>query len=299
MNSPLPHSITLPWHPYLPPPSISTLTVYHLVLPVCVAVNACVCEHTGVCVCVLCGYVCTCASLSVSAHSQWWSEMRWTLYIVLYGVRRCCAAHQRLTESLCFRLDGWNTGTHSHRRDSGSFFIKVYSGASPEFFPSNLCNWFPLNLVCLVFFPFVISSSSLAFLSPVVIQWLCFTPRVSSCDDERATFIEGNQSVLSNSPASFWLWEKWSLSLGLPHMYTCTHAHIHTRMHTQKLSLPCCPSTPQGYGHAFSLHIEFFLFVLLGLLWSMTWENTQWEQIKWLLAVQTSSIELFSGFIPY
>lgn len=46
MNSPLPHSITPLWHPYLPPPSVSTLAVYHLVLSL--RLLLCVCGHVCV-----------------------------------------------------------------------------------------------------------------------------------------------------------------------------------------------------------------------------------------------------------
>lgn len=95
MNSPLPHSITLPWHLYLPPPSISSQTVFHLSLLVCV------------CVCVLSACV----------------SMRWTLYTVLCSVRAFIVAHHCLTETQGYCMDDCNFGSDSHKRGSRSFFI--------------------------------------------------------------------------------------------------------------------------------------------------------------------------------
>lgn len=40
-------------------------------------------------------------------------------------------------------------------------------------------------------------------------------------------------------------------------------AHARIQTHSHKWSLPCCSSIPQGYGHAFSLHINFFYLYFL------------------------------------
>ena len=128
-------------------------------------------------------------------------------------------------------LDGRDTGTESHRSDSGSFFIKVYSGASPEVSQAISATDSPLTRFQF-YFPchlFGLASIPLPLSSP---DGFRFTPHMSSCEYERATFIGGNESVLSNSPTSFWLWEKWSLSLCLSHMYTHTHTHTHTYTET-------------------------------------------------------------------
>lgn len=174
-----------------------------------------------------------------------------------------------------FCLDSWNTGTQSHSRDSGSFFIKVYSGASPEVFQAisptdSPLTWFQFYFPCHLF-----RFASVPL--PVVIRWLCFTPHMSSCEYERATFIGGNESVQSNSPTSFWLWEKWSLSLCLSHMYTI---HTHTQKNGPYRAVLLLPK-------AMVMHFHFILNFFVCSPWpSMIHdhqkrENTQWEQIKW------------------
>lgn len=113
-------------------------------------------------------------------------------------------------------------------------------------FPSNFSKWWALNSAAVIFFPYQVFES---LGNPVVIQCLCFAPHTSSCNMRKPPSLEGWRSVLSNSAISFLLWEKCSFSWCLSHMHTYRH----------KWSLPCCPSIPQGYGHAFSLHINFFV----------------------------------------
>lgn len=258
MNSPLPHSITLPWHPYLPPPSISTLNVYHLVLPVCVSVIVCV--RASRCVCArVCLYMC---ELSVSAHSQWWSEVRWTLYIVLYGVRTCCVAHQCLNKISVLWWDGWNAGTLSHLRDSGSFFIKVYSGASPEVSQVISATDSPLTRFQF-YFPchlFRLASIPLALSSPDGFSSHPICPPANM----REPLSLGGTKVFYPIPQPHFGSERNGPFLYVSH--TCTHTHTHTKM------VPTVPSfySPRLWSCIFASYKTFFLFVLPGPLWSMT-----------------------------
>lgn len=279
MNSPLPHSITLPWHPYLPPPSISTLAVCHLVLsarlPVIVCVHACkrLCVHAPVC-------LHTCEPKCISTFTVMeWSEVD-TGYRALRCENTLCGSSVfNWNPALC--LEAWNAGNHSQWRDSGSFFIWVYSGTSALPFPSNLSDWFPFNSVSILF-----SLSSLSGLRAFPLplsspDGFASHPICPPANMREPLSLGGNQSVLSNSPTSFWLWEKWSF------LYV-SHTHENG---------PCCavPLLPKAAVMHFRFILNFFCLFSLALYdpWlQKESEHTLRTNKMYLTAVQTRYIEL-------
>lgn len=154
-------------------------------------------------------------------------------------------------------LDGRDTGTESHRSDSGSFFIKVYSGASPEVSQAISATDSPLTRFQF-YFPchlFGLASIPLPLSSP---DGFRFTPHMSS-----VPLSLGGTKAFYPIPRPHFGSERNGPFLYVSHTCTRTCTRTHTRTHTQKRSLPCCPSTPQGCGHAFSLHIKFFCLLSL------------------------------------
>lgn len=226
----------------------------------CVCICYCVCPCVKVRVCAgVCLYMC---ELSVSAHSQWWSEVRWTLYIVLYGVRTCCVAHQCLNKISVLWWDGWNAGTLSHLRDSGSFFIKVYSGASPEVSQVISATDSPLTRFQF-YFPchlFRLASIPLALSSPDGFSSHPICPPANM----REPLSLGGTKVFYPIPQPHFGSERNGPFLYVSH--TCTHTHTHTKM------VPTVPSfySPRLWSCIFASYKTFFLFVLPGPLWSMT-----------------------------
>ncbi len=260
MNSPLPHSITLPWHPYLPPPSISTLTVSHLVLPVCVSVFARVCMHKRAC------------AHAVWAHSQWWNEVRWTLCIVLYSARTRHAVHQHLTEcEFCvYRRETWPLDPVRETLEVSSLKFAVMP--NPEVFPHNMWNLFPPNLLSVLFF---LSSLQAREYSP-------------SCHPKASLH---TPYVLLRIWESLFHWGERKCSIQFPNLIlaqremvpffmslTRVHPHTNTNTHTHG-SYPAVLLLSKAMGMHFRFILIFFLFVLSGLLWSMTrkWERTRSE----------------------
>ncbi len=132
-------------------------------------------------------------------------------------------------------LDGQNTGTQSHRRDSGSFFIKVYSDASPEVsqaisptdFPlTRFQFYFPCHLFRLASIPLPLSSSD-GFASHPICPPANMREPLSL--GERKCSIQFPNLILA-------LREMVPFLLSLTHVHT--HTHTHTHIHTHKIH-PC------------------------------------------------------------
>lgn len=127
-----------------------------------------------------------------------------------------------------FCLDGWNTCTESRKTESGSFFIKVYSGASPKVSQAISPTDSPLTRFCWVlFFFFVISSGSPVFFSP------CRHPMA---------FLHTPYALLRIWESHFH-WDEQKCSIQFPNLIlalremvlffiSLNHVHVHTDTHT-------------------------------------------------------------------
>lgn len=92
----------------------------------------CVCMHVCACACApVCPYTCEPNCISTFTVMEW-SEVD-TGYRALRCENTLCGSSVfNRIPALC--LEAWNTGNHSHRRDSGSFFIWAYISISSLLF---------------------------------------------------------------------------------------------------------------------------------------------------------------------
>lgn len=126
-------------HTAMTPLFTSPIYLYTGCLPPCL-----VCARLFYCVCVWpCAHACV--SPRVSAHLQWWSEVRWTPYTGLLVVRaRFCSP--RVLDGMhntCVCLVETTEVSPERRNSSGSLFI----GRNSVRVYSTLCGtWFPCHL---------------------------------------------------------------------------------------------------------------------------------------------------------
>lgn len=173
-------------------------------------------------------------------HSDRVSELSWAGYCIL-----CTAVLKHAVRPISVCFSGWNTDARSRRKFPYQRLHWYNSGC----FPSNFSKWWALNSAAVLFF----------FLSSLQDAWepgrdpmpLLHTSYVL-LRYEKAPFIGGVEERSIQFPNLIFALREMFLFL-----MSLAHAHIQT--HPHKWSLPCCPSIPQGYGHAFSLHINFFV----------------------------------------
>ena len=289
MNSPLPHSITLPWHPYLPPPSISTLTVYHLVLAVHVAVNVCVQAY---------GYVWICLQVCKLWCISTFPVTEWGVVDTVYCAQRCqnmlCrpSVFDRITSFLFGWVKHWHSLPWKRVRKFLHLSLRWCHSLS---FPSNFSDRFRLNPVsgCCFFsffchllrftrIPLPLSSTGGFVSHPIC-------PPVM----RRELLSLRGTKVLCLIPQPHFGSERHGSFLYVSH--TCTHGHRHTHKHTHAVLLL----------RAMVMHFHFILnFFVCSPFLSMIHvyrkrEDAHREQIKLILAVLKCSIELSSDFHPH
>ena len=238
-------------HTALTPLFTSPIYLHIGCLPPCLAV----CVYRP-CMCV---YVCVCDYQHINSdgvrwagHYRLWSTA-WEHAVWLVSVKQ--------KPHVLFRR--WK---HQQSSPVERLRRKVNSRAGSQVFQAISTTDSPLTQFQF-YFP-VISSGSQAFLSPRrhLIASL-HTPYVPLRVWASRFHLGGGQKCSIQFPNLI-------LVLGEMLLSVCL-AHVH--MHTAKNGpYHAVPPVPQGCGHAFSLHIAFFLvclFVLPGLLWSMTRER--------------------------